>query len=311
MQSDPVLLICDHRGAGLSEHLARLPLPGFQVQTSTHLRASMRFLRDSTPRLILLDPLAPEGRAELDEIDRLRGGAPLVPLLFVSDPEEGLPAPLMAGDLRDEAWDVVRRDAPLEEFELRIARLEESVTRFDELDELRYVALHDERTDLLRPIAFQKRLREHFSAAQRHKLDLALLILDLDDFGRINKLFDHTVGDRVISRVGEVIRRALRAEDVAGRLGGDEFAVLLPYTRKLDGARVASRLRREISELTEEFRARGMDARISCSIGFETFNGADIETLEELRRHTEVALQNAKGRGGNQGVYFRSLGAGD
>lgn len=308
MQDEPVILICDHRGAGLADHLARLAVPGFRVRTSSHLRGSMELLASETPSLIVLDPLAPTGRAELEEIDRLRGEAPLVPLLFVADPDAQLPAALVARDLRDEAWDVVRRDASLEEFELRIARLEETATRFDELDELRYIALHDERTDLLRPKAFQERLREHFSAAQRHGLEMALLILDLDEFGRINKDFDHTVGDLVIARVGEVIRRALRAEDVAGRLGGDEFAVLLPYTKKLDGARVASRLRSEINELTEDFRGRGLPARISCSIGFETFDGEDIETVEELRRHTEVALQRAKKMGGNQGVYFRSLG---
>ena len=77
-----------------------------------------------------------------------------------------------------------------------------------------------------------------------------LVILDLDDFGRINKEFDHTVGDLVISRVGDVIKHSLRAEDIGGRLGGDEFAVLLPYTDQVDAAKVVSRLRRSIEALS-------------------------------------------------------------
>ncbi len=306
MQEEPVILICDHRGAGLQARLTRLASAGYPLRHSSHLRETLQILHSESPSLIILDPFAPSGRAELDEIDRLRGEAPLVPLLFVSDPERALPAPLLQSDLRDEAWDVIRRDATLDEFELRIARLRDSAARFDELEELRYVASHDDRTDLLRPEAFQLRLREHFSATQRHGLDLVFIILDLDHFGQINKQFDHTVGDLVISRVGEAIRRELRAEDVAGRLGGDEFAVLLPYTRKLDGARVVSRIRAQVANLTAEFSARGIEARISCSLGFETFSGADIETVEELRRHSEIALQRAKQAGGNQGVYFRS-----
>jgi len=303
MQEEPLILICDHRGSGLSSRLTRLASTGHHLRHSSHLRETLQILREEAPSLIVLDPFAPSGRAELDELDRLRGEAPL---LFVSDPDRPLPAPILQADLSDAAWDVIRRDATIDEYELRIARLQESAARNDELEELRYVASHDDRTDLLRPEAFQERLREHFSATQRHGLDLVFAILDLDDFGQINKVFDHTVGDLVIERVGEAIRRALRAEDVAGRLGGDEFAVLLPYTKKLDGARVVNRIRTEVAGLTDEFAARGIHTRISCSIGFETFSGADIESVEELRRHTEVALQRAKHAGGNCGVYFRS-----
>lgn len=306
MQEEPLILICDHRGAGLSSRLSRLASTGHRLCHTSHLRETVQILRKETPDLIILEPFAPSGRAELDEIDRLRGDDNLIPLLFVSDPDRGLPAPLLQRDLRDEAWDVIHRDATIDEFEMRIERLFETAARFDELEELRYVASHDDRTDLLRPEAFEERLREHFSATQRHRLDLVFIILDLDDFGQINKVFDHTVGDLVIERVGEAIRRALRAEDVAGRLGGDEFAVLLPYTKRLAGARVVSRIRAEVEELTHEFAARGVHARISCSLGFETFSGIDIETVKELRRHTEVAMQRAKRAGGNCGVYFRS-----
>jgi GGDEF domain-containing protein len=65
---------------------------------------------------------------------------------------------------------------------------------------------------------------------------MALVLVDLDAFGRVNKDFDHTVGDRLIERVGAAIRSALRAEDVAGRLGGDEFGAILPYTGRIDAA---------------------------------------------------------------------------
>jgi diguanylate cyclase (GGDEF)-like protein len=159
----------------------------------------------------------------------------------------------------------------------------------------------------LRPNAFQARLLEHFSAAQRHHHDLALVLIDLDRFGAINKEHDHTVGDDVISRVGDAIRRTLRVEDVAGRLGGDEFGVLLPYTGKINAALVVNRLRQEIARCSGQ--PEGANSHIDCSasIGFETYDGEDIDSLETLRRHSERALRVAKVQGGDQGVYYRSL----
>ena len=177
------------------------------------------------------------------------------------------------------------------------------------MDELRHRALFDDRTDLLRPRAFQQRLSEHFSAAERHRFDLALALVDLDDFGRVNKAYDHTVGDLVISRVGGAIRSALRAEDVAGRLGGDEFALVLPYTGRIDAARVVRRLLEDIRGLSGRIPAAPPGVRITASVGFETFDGSDLSSLEQLRAHTEAALREAKRLGGDRAVFYRSLSA--
>ncbi|MEM7518567.1 MAG: GGDEF domain-containing protein, partial [Planctomycetota bacterium] len=228
-------------------------------------------------------------------------------ILLVTDRETPLHAAVLGRTFSDDAWDVVHRDASLEEYDLRMERLRVQVDRLEELDELRYIAVHDERTDLLRPRAFQDRLREHFSAAQRHDFDLALLLCDLDEFGKINKAYDHTIGDLVIERVGGVIRGALRAEDIAGRLGGDEFAILLPYTEKKDAARAAARVRDRIGELQGLLAERGIQARISASLGFETYSGKDLESVDDLRRNAEAALRAAKEQGGDQGVYYRTL----
>jgi diguanylate cyclase (GGDEF)-like protein len=211
--------------------------------------------------------------------------------------------------LADGAWDVIRRDAGAAELVLRVERLLAEARRAGELAEMRYRALHDDRTHLLRPAAFQQRLEEHFSAAGRHGFELALLLVDLDGFGRVNKRFDHTVGDRVIESVGEAIRRNLRAEDVAGRLGGDEFAVLLPYTKKIEAAHVVTRLRDEIHKLSGPVPQSGGEGAlaISASIGFETYDGTDLESADELRAHAEVAMREAKRAGGNRGAYYRGL----
>jgi diguanylate cyclase (GGDEF)-like protein len=190
---------------------------------------------------------------------------------------------------------------------LRIERLLALAGAQVEIADLRHRALHDDRTDLLRPAAFEQRLLEHFSASERHHLSMALVLIDLDAFGRVNKDYDHTVGDRVIECVGVAIRSALRAEDVAGRLGGDEFAAILPYTGRIEAAHAVRRLR-------DEIRARGGRAEglppghgVCASLGFETFDGSDLTSCAELRTHAEAALREAKLRGGDRGVYFRAL----
>lgn len=308
--SPPIpILICDHRGEGLSQCLEALSSAGLPLEFSQHVRVTRERLAELRPAVIVLDPLAEGGRAEIEEIERLRGGDTPVAILLVVDPTDPQPA-LRAARLLSRgqgALDLIHRGSSPEEYRLRIERLCAQAEHQGEMRELRHRALHDDRTDLLRPTAFQQRLTEHFSAAERHHLDLALVLIDLDDFGRVNKIFDHTAGDRVIAKVGEAIRVALRTEDVAGRIGGDEFAVVLPYTRGLEAAHVVNRLRDEIHNLSGDLFGAGAEVLISASLGFETIGDGDLDSVETLRRHAEVALREAKRQGGNRGVYYRSL----
>jgi diguanylate cyclase (GGDEF)-like protein len=300
------ILVADHLGGALDGRLAALGAQPFQLLRSASLRETVRLIGARRPEVVLLSPLTRTGLAELEAIDLARGEVPLL----IQCEREDREAPLRAGRaLSAGAYDLVFRDASDEELLLRLTRLLGHARLLREMGELRHRASHDDRTDLLRPKAFQTRLVEHFSAAQRHKLELALVLLDLDKFGAINKRHDHTVGDLLIARVGEVIRRNLRTEDVAGRLGGDEFAVLLPYTGKISAARVVSRLRAEIAKLSGKIEGAREDVPVSASIGFETYDGHDLESLEALRRNAEVALRRAKRGGGDQGIYFRSVPA--
>ena len=307
MQPAPLILICDHRGEGALEVAPKLAAQGFRVEVSVHLRGTLELLGSTEPDVILLDPLSSGALVELDAIDRARRSESPIPVLVIVDGDHPLPAVMNPRSAERELWDLVHRSAPAEEYLLRIERLQRQVVHRAEIDDLRHRAIHDDRTDLLRPQSFQARLKEHFSAAQRHKLNLALLLIDLDKFGQINKQHDHTVGDYLIERVGGVIRKHKRTEDVAGRLGGDEFAVLLPHTAKIDAATVVQRLVERIKELSGPVPGAAEDITTSASIGFETFNGDDVDSLETLRTHAERALRSAKRSGGNRGIYFRSL----
>lgn len=302
-----LIILCDHRGRGLDRWAPPLAARGYRVVITRNLRRSVERIEEERPGLLILDSLSSAGAVELKAIDAARGGAPPLPLLIVCEPDGGLDALVSARHISEGAWDVVRRDAATEELYVRIERLQNVGTLLDEMVELRHLASHDDHTNLLRPKAFQKRLSEHFSATQRHGFPLALALLDLDSFGAVNKAHDHTVGDSLIAQVGLVIRRALRREDVAGRLGGDEFAVLLPYTKKINAARVVNRLRKEIRMLSGRPPGATKDVVVSASIGFDTFDGKDIDSAHTLRRNTEHALRTAKRQGGDRSIYYRSL----
>lgn len=313
------ILLCDHRGDGLTGLQALLERAGHTPTSTASLRASIEALAGGLPEVLVLDPLIEGGERELVELEAAARTATtrstdddastVAARLLVAGPD-GWPIALetmrRAGT---PLFDVVRRDAPREELLLRVERLVQAAREKERMLELEHKASHDDRTDLLRPDAFQRRLAETFSAAQRHRLEFALVILDLDDFGRVNKTWDHTIGDLVIAKVGEVVRRNLRHEDVAGRLGGDEFAVLLPYTGRIEAAHAVKRLRDEIAKLSPLLGARVRGLSVSASFGFETCDGKDLDDAETLRLHAEIALREAKRLGGGQAIYFRSLAA--
>jgi GGDEF domain-containing protein len=81
----------------------------------------------------------------------------------------------------------------------------------------------------------------------------------------------------------------------------------LPYTPRVHAARVVGRLRQEIEVLSGPYPGTEKRVEISASIGFETYDGKDIESVEALRRHAEIALRRCKEAGGNRAMYYRQL----
>ncbi len=311
------LLIADHGTSRLREALRPLEALGLELVPSSTRETTMDLIQRGQVELLIVERDQLEG-LDRDQLPQALARPRPIPLLLVSGNDDAMSAIIAGRSMRGIPWDLVREDAPIEEFLLRAEQLLERADVLHQLDKARYQASHDDLTGLLRPRPFGERLREHFSATQRHRLELALILIDLDDFGRVNKDFDHTVGDEVISRAGETIRTSLREEDIGGRLGGDEFALILPFTSRVDAARVVARLAARIRGLSgppsglrpSVDQRRGdprRSIRVSASLGFETYDGGDLGTLEELRLHAEQALHAAKGHGGNQGMYFRSL----
>ena len=139
----------------------------------------------------------------------------------------------------------------------------------------------DSLTDSLNRRGFEERLDAELGESLRGGRPLTLVLIDLDDFKRVNDTLGHAAGDELLCWVVTTVRAALRPFDAVGRLGGDEFAVLLPSAARPDALEVAARVRDALTE------------RICATMGVATFpeDGAD---REELHRRADAELYAAK-----------------
>jgi diguanylate cyclase (GGDEF)-like protein len=166
------------------------------------------------------------------------------------------------------------------------------------IEELRQFATQDSLTGCHNRRHLFELCRHEVLVAQRYERQLALIMLDIDDFKAINDSQGHPVGDRMLLQVSVLLRDNLRDSDILGRYGGDEFIIILPETDGASAARIAAQLcRLAMSEIG-----------VSLSLGVAECTSAD--DVDALLLRADMALYRAKQRGKNQAV-FDSLPPGD
>ena len=160
----------------------------------------------------------------------------------------------------------------------------------------------DDLTGLANRRAFDQRLGEELERAMRAGgRSIALVILDIDDFKRVNDQFGHQAGDRCLLTVAAILEAESRSGDLAARVGGEEFFVLLPETDAVEAVRLAGRIRRRVSE------AFGSDSiALTVSAGIAEFP-RDADAAEPLVGSADVALYEAKRRGKDRAVDYLEL----
>lgn len=164
--------------------------------------------------------------------------------------------------------------------------------RYSEM-RLDMLANHDPLTGLPNRSYFQDFLGHALARAQREKLQISLLFIDLDRFKHINDSQGHEVGDQVLRVVANRLDEQLRADDFVARLGGDEFAVILMHP---PASRAASRVARKLLKaLAESFKLERRRYAIGASIGISVYpdDGLDANTL---LRQADLAMYQAKQR---------------
>ncbi len=161
-------------------------------------------------------------------------------------------------------------------------------------------AAHDSLTGLHNRRTFEERLAHEFARTQRYGRPLSILMLDIDDFKKVNDQHGHDCGDIVIKGVAKVLAERTRKSDIAARFGGEEFIVLLPEV-PLEGAiQAAEKLRQEISGLSFEPQSAA-PFKATVSIGAASTSVRGYEDGAAVIKDADLALYKAK-RGGKNRV---------
>lgn len=170
-------------------------------------------------------------------------------------------------------------------------------------EHIQHLAHYDVLTDLPNRTLLGDRLQQALLRAARDHSQVGVLLVDLDNFKRINDTLDHTVGDQLLREVGHRLQSCVRECDTISRQGGDEFAVVLPDLINNDEApRVAERI---LGAMTEPYRFGDDDLHITCSIGISLYP-RDGRSAEILLKNADSALYRAKDLGRNNYQFYQS-----
>ncbi len=160
---------------------------------------------------------------------------------------------------------------------------------------VRSLSNHDDLTGLANRRYLGAVLAREFERARRYGRPLSCAIVDIDHFKRVNDVFGHQAGDRVLQAVARRVASMVRVSDTVARYGGDEFMLVLPET-SLEGAReVSERCRAAIAAV--RVRVGAHDVGVTASVGITSVDHPAVHSVDDLIRITDATLYAAKERG--------------
>jgi diguanylate cyclase (GGDEF)-like protein/PAS domain S-box-containing protein len=231
--------------------------------------------------------------------------------VFRIGPEKGL--------IDEREWTYIRKDGSRVPVQLVVTALRDSdecitgfvgisydLTERKRAEEYIYhVAHHDPLTGLPTRTLLRDRLEMSIDRARRSQDNLAVMMVDLDNFKRVNDSLGHQAGDTVLCEISKRLKACVRKSDTVGRMGGDEFVVLLPDLRSdKDAEEIGRKL---LTAVAQPIRIGKHEIIVTASIGISLFPGC--EDVETLFKNADFAMYRVKnsGRNGSQ-VYIPGIG---
>ncbi len=164
--------------------------------------------------------------------------------------------------------------------------------------QIAYLAYHDSLTGLPNRALLAEHLELSLARARRQSASVALLYLDLDDFKLVNDSLGHAAGDELLCQIAMRLADRRRETDLLARQGGDEFLVLLSDVGQDGVATAKTAAEAMLDALAQPFTIAGTEFTMGASIGIAVFP-RDAADAEELLRHADAAMYQAKARGRN------------
>lgn len=246
-----------------------------------------RMLNDYRPEVLVMDVHAPNfTAADLTRLIRQNDMYLDVPIISLSN-ESDFAHHLDA--IESGADDFLSK--PIEPAHL----ISSLVHRADRYRALRELIMRDGLTGLYNHSAIKEYLTREISRTTRNGGTLALAILDLDFFKRVNDTYGHSVGDQVIRALARLLQQRLRRSDIIGRYGGEEFVVIFPAI----SASVAAGVLDQIRDAFSKIRHRAEDGEFTSSFSAGIAELSDNQDAEDLFRLADSVLYQAKHKGRN------------
>ena len=253
--------------------------------------------RDGAPRLAILDWMMPH--MDGAEICRRLRGENREPYVYVilltgKDAKQDLILGLESG-----ADDYLTKPFDAQELMVRLRTGRRIVELQDELisarEQMRFLAMHDRLTGVFNRAAIDDVLLREIARAQRGSTPVAVAMIDLDFFKKVNDTHGHTGGDAVLREAARRFKGALRVYDIIGRFGGEEFIAIFPNCDLDGGVAAAERLRCELAKTPIRF--GDAEINVTCSLGVASGRASHELDASALVATADAALYDAKGSG--------------
>ncbi len=156
---------------------------------------------------------------------------------------------------------------------------------------LAYLAYHDQLTGLANRVLFRERTSRSMASVDREAGSLALLLVDLDGFKKVNDTYGHEAGDTLLVEISKRLVDAARTTDVVARLGGDEFAIVVCGNARIEDVLLVAERIQQVARQPVTYRNQTL--AVGCSIGV-AFYPDHGPTLDDVVRRADIALYRAK-----------------
>lgn len=166
---------------------------------------------------------------------------------------------------------------------------------------INYLATHDSLTGLPNRSLFNEKLSRALKNAARNTTQVALLFLDLDHFKNVNDTLGHDVGDQLLVRVAERLKKSVQENDTIARLGGDEFIVILENVTSME--RMTKTANKICQSLAEVYEINDRQLFVTTSIGISVYPD-DGDNIQRLLKNADMAMYRAKERGRNMFEFY-------
>jgi len=296
MEMDDHILIVDDDAAIRDSMYEYITRSGFHASTASSAEEALELLKTNSIGILITDIILP-GKDGLELTDAIKKNYDTDVIVMTG----------YSGNYSYEeainkgASDFVFKPVRFEELVLRLKRVlrERRLTKERSLilGQLEQLAITDELTTLYNLRHFYNQIEVEVDRSNRYGHTLSLLLLDIDRFKIYNDSFGHLEGDKVLSKLGQIIKSCLRAMDSAYRYGGEEFTILLPETKGQEAKTVAHRLRKAV-EVEKFYPEPDKEKHVTISIGVTSY--FKKEEIKNFVQRADKAMYLSKLAGRNR-----------